>query len=169
MPNEMMMDPNSVVREGEMSGMPMDPNSVVREGEMDMRRKEQLELVLTFLQNITPGDMSPEAAEQLMNMGRGLTQGGPLLDDNQVKALRSVVGARDRFPTEQMATFPQGNTNPDIMKDPMSSYQVDGQTVPMTQEQYGTEMQSGNITPDMPRPRPRPTGPMTSPRPQMRR
>ena len=153
MPNEMMMD-----QPGAMPG-----------GEMDMRRKEQLELVLTFLQNITPGDMSPEAAEQLMNMGRGLTQGGPLLDDNQVKALRSVVGARDRFPTEQMATFPQGNTNPDIMKDPMSSYQVDGQTVPMTQEKYGTEMQSGNITPDMPRPRPRPTGPMTSPRPQMRR
>ena len=152
MPNEMMMD-----QPGAMSG-----------GEMDMRRKEQLELVLTFLQNIKPGDMSPEAAEQLMNMGRGLTQGGPLLDDNQVEAIRSVVGARDRFPVEQMDTFPQG-TNPDIMKAPMSSYQVDGQTVPMTQEQYGTEMQSGNITPDMPRPRPRPTAPMQSMRPPPRR
>ena len=89
------------------------------------------------------------------------------------------------------------NTNPDIMKDPsmgsvsdsemqmaqdslarlglapmteeeMMSYQVDGQTVPMTQEQYGTEMQSGNITPNMQmRPQARPM--MTSPRPQMRR
>ena len=32
----------------------------------------------------------------------------------------------------------------------INSYQVDGQVVPMTQEQYGTEMQSGNITPDLP-------------------
>jgi len=144
MPNEMMMD-----QPGAMPG-----------GEMDMRRKEQLELVLTFLQNITPGDMSPEAAEQLMNMGRGLTQGGPLLDDNQVKALRSVVGARDRFPTEQMATFPQGNTNPDIMKDPPQGMAPAAPAQGMG-AMSDREMQM--------RPQARPTAPMTSPRPQMRR
>ena len=144
MPNEMMMD-----QPGAMPG-----------GEMDMRRKEQLELVLTFLQNIKPGDMSPEAAEQLMNMGRGLTQGGPLLDDNQVKALRSVVGARDRFPTEQMATFPQGNTNPDIMKDPPQGMAPAAPAQGMG-AMSDREMQM--------RPQARPTAPMTSPRPQMRR
>ena len=32
----------------------------------------------------------------------------------------------------------------------INSYQVDGQVVPLTQNQYGTEMQSGNITPDLP-------------------
>jgi len=152
MPNEMMMD-----QPGAMS-----------DGEMGMVQNADLKLVMTFLQNIKPGDMSPEAADQLMGIGQRI-QGGGSLSDNEREMLESVVMATDRFPTEQMATFPQGNTNPDIMKDPMSSYQVDGQTVPMTQEQYGTEMQSGNITPDMPRPRPRPTGPMTSPRPQMRR
>jgi len=165
MPNEMMMDPNSAVREGEMGqmgkmgGMPMDPNSAVRESEMDMRRKEQLELVLTFLQNIKPGDMSPEAAEQLMNMGRGLTQGGPLLDDNQVEAIRSVVGERDRFPVEQMATFPQG-TNPDIMKAPAQGMAPDAPAQGMG-AMSDREMQM--------RPQTRPTAPMTSVRPQTRR
>ena len=152
MPNEMMMD-----QPGAMS-----------DGEMGMVQNADLKLIMTFLQNIKPGDMSPEAAQQLMAVGQGV-QNGVMLTPEQREMFTAVVGEMDRFPTEQMATFPQGNTNPDIMKDPMSSYQVDGQTVPMTQEQYGTEMQSGNITPDMPRPRPRPTGPMTSPRPQMRR
>jgi hypothetical protein len=31
----------------------------------------------------------------------------------------------------------------------MDSYEVDGKMIPMTKEQYGTEMQSGNITPNM--------------------
>jgi len=68
---------------------------------------------------------------------------------------------------------------PDMMMDPSMGamperetmgYTVDGQTVPMTKEQYGTEMQSGNITPNMQmRPQARPAAPMQSPRPQMRR
>jgi len=142
MPNEMMMD-----QPGAMPG-----------GEMDMRRKEQLELVLTFLQNIKPGDMSPEAAEQLMNMGRGLTQGGPLLDDNQVEAIRSVVGERDRFPVEQMATFPQG-TNPDIMKQSTGAAMTPRETTGAAMSDREMQM----------RPQPRPTAPMTSMRPQTRR
>ena len=140
MPNEMMMDPNSAVREGEMGqmgGMPMDPNSAVRESEMGMVQNADLKLVMTFLQNIRPGDMSPEAAEQLMNIGQRI-QGGGSLSDNEREMFTSVVGETARFPVEQMATFPQG-TNPDIMKDPSSA--VRAGEMPM----------------------------MTSPRPQMRR
>jgi len=192
------------------------------------------QLVMNFLQNIRPGDMDEESSQQLMAIGQRI-QGGGALTDREREMFKAVVGEMGRFPTEQMGSFPQGNTNPDIMKDPsmgamsegemrlamdtamptnltpeqmdqfmaqknnavsmgsvsdsemqmaqdslarlglapmteeeMMSYQVDGQTVPMTQEQYGTEMQSGNITPNMQmRPQARPM--MTSPRPQMRR
>jgi len=157
MPNEMMMDPNSAVREGEMGkmgGMPMDPNSAVRESEMGMVQNADLKLVMTFLQNIRPGDMSPEAAEQLMNIGQRI-QGGGSLSDNEREMFTSVVGETARFPVEQMATFPQG-TNPDIMKAPpqgmgaMSDremgYTVDGQTQNMTRKQYQDMVNSGQIT-----------------------
>ena len=122
MPNEMMMD-----QPGAMS-----------DGEMGMVQNADLKLVMTFLQNIKPGDMSPEAADQLMGIGQRI-QGGGSLSDNEREMLQSVVMATDRFPTEQMGTFPQGNTNPDIMKDPSSA--VRAGEMPM----------------------------MTSPRPQMRR
>jgi len=142
MPNEMMMD-----QPGAMPG-----------GEMDMRRKEQLELVLTFLQNIKPGDMSPEAAEQLMNIGQRI-QGGGSLSDNEREMFTSVVGETARFPVEQMATFPQG-TNPDIMKAPPQGMAPDAPAQGMG-AMSDREMQM--------RPRPRPTAPMTSMRPQTRR
>ena len=161
MPNEMMMDPNSAVREGEMGkmgGMPMDPNSAVRESEMGMVQNADLKLVMTFLQNIRPGDMSPEAAEQLMNIGQRI-QGGGSLSDNEREMFTSVVGERDRFPVEQMATFPQG-TNPDIMKAPPQGMAPDAPAQGMG-AMSDREMQM--------RPQARPTAPMHSPRPQMRR
>jgi len=159
MPNEMMMN-----QPGAMS-----------DGEMGMTQNADLELVMTFLQNIRPGDMSPEAAEQLMNIGQRI-QGGGSLSDNEREMFTSVVGETARFPVEQMATFPQG-TNPDIMKAPpqgmgtMSDsemrmrqapdapaqgmgaksnremgYTVDGQTQNMTRKQYQDMVNSGQIT-----------------------
>jgi len=75
--------------------------------------------------------------------------------------LKDQGGMPDMMMGPSMGAMPERET---------MGYTVDGQTVPMTKEQYGTEMQSGNITPNMQmRPQARPTAPMQSPRPQMRR
>ena len=98
----------------------------------DMQLNPDYQLVMTFLRNITPGDMSPEAANQLIAIGQRI-QGGGVLTDREREMFTAVVGnISQKIPEQQM------------------SYDVDGQTVPMTQERYGTEMQSGNITPDLP-------------------
>ena len=172
------------------------------------------QLVMKFLQNIRPGDMDEESANQLMMIGQRI-QGGGVLSDREREMFEEVVGATDRFPVEQMDTFPRGGTNPDIMNNPairdsnmgsvsdadmrMSegemnrSYQVDDGEMQMTPSQMRAMQESGAITP-MPemaptpqnnvmslqeaidagfvtptRPQTRPTAPMQSPRPQMRR
>ena len=82
----------------------------------EMQMNPDYQLVMTFLQNIRPGDMDEESAKQLMAIGQRI-QGGGVLTDREREMFTSVVGATDRFPVEQMDTFPQG-TNPDIMKKP---------------------------------------------------
>jgi len=156
------------------------------------------QLVMNFLQNIRPGDMDEESSQQLMAIGQRI-QGGGALTDREREMFKAVVGEMGRFPTEQMGSFPQGNTNPDIMKDfsmgsvsdsemqmaqdslarlglspmteeEMMSYQVDGGMEQMTPSQMAGMQESGAITPNMQmRPQARPTAPMQSPRPQMRR
>ena len=83
----------------------------------DITQNPDYQLVMTFLQNIRPGDMDEESAQQLMAIGQRI-QGGGVLSDREREMFEAVVGATDRFPVEQMNSFPQGNTNPDIMKDP---------------------------------------------------
>jgi hypothetical protein len=83
----------------------------------DITQNPDYQLVMTFLQNIRPGDMDEESAQQLMAIGQRI-QGGGVLTDREREMFEAVVGATDRFPVEQMSSFPQGNTNPDIMKDP---------------------------------------------------
>ena len=82
----------------------------------EMQMNPDYQLVMTFLQNITPGDMDEESANQLMAIGQRI-MGGGTLTDREREMFKSVVTATDRFPVEQMDTFPQG-TNPAIMNDP---------------------------------------------------
>jgi len=83
----------------------------------DIKENPDYQLVMTFLKNINPGDMDEESAKQLMAIGQRI-QGGGVLSEREREMFEAVVGATDRFPVEQMDTFPQG-TNPDIMKDPV--------------------------------------------------
>jgi len=143
----------------------------------DIKDNPDYQLVMTFLQNIRPGDMDEESSQQLMAIGQRI-QGGGTLSDREREMFEAVVGATDSFPTEQMDSFPQG-TNPDIMKKPdmgmgaMSdsemqmaqdslarlglapmtdeermSYQVDGGIEQMTPAEFAAAVQSGQITPD---------------------
>ena len=84
------------------------------------------QLVMNFLQNIRPGDMDEESSQQLMAIGQRI-QGGGALTDREREMFKAVVGEMGRFPTEQMGSFPQGNTNPDIMKDPSMGAMSEGE------------------------------------------
>ena len=152
-----------------------------------MQMNPDYQLVMSFLQKIRPGDMDEESAQQLMIIGQRIQAGG-VLSDQEREMFQSVVGATDRFPVEQMDTFPQG-TNPDIMKQPMApaqgmapmqgmapatpspqmqkSYQVDDRMEQMTPMNMQEMIDAGIIVPK--RPMTRPTAPMTSMRPQTRR
>ena len=121
----------------------------------DMQSNPDYQLVMTFLRNITPGDLSPEAANQLIAIGQRI-QGGGVLSDKEREMFTAVVGnISQSYDVDGRVE----RMSPEIMDAMVSSgqitqdelnYQVDGQVVPMTQNQYGTEMQSGNITPDLP-------------------
>ena len=160
----------------------------------DITQNPDYQLVMKFLQNIRPGDMDQESSDQLMMIGQRMQAGGAL-SDREREMFEAVVGATDRFPVEQMDTFPQG-TNPDIMKDPsmgmgqvtererqmmqemapstpdtpspqmQRSYQVDGGMEQMTPMDMQQAIDAGIIVPK--RPMPRPTAPMQSLRPVMR-
>ena len=157
-----------------------------------MQMNPDYQLVMTFLQSITPGDMDEESANQLMAIGQRI-MGGGTLTDREREMFESVVTATDRFPVEQMDTFPQG-TNPAIMNDPpqamdamsdaemmqpmappnpdapmskmQRSYQVDGGMEQMTPMDMQDMIDAGIIVPK--RPMTRPPAPMTSMRPKTR-
>ena len=147
----------------------------------DITQNPDYQLVMKFLQNIRPGDMDQESSEQLMMIGQRIQAGGAL-SDREREMFEAVVGATDRFPVEQMDSFPQGGTNPDLMKQPMApaqdmapatpspqmqrSYQVDGGMEQMTPMDMQQAIDAGIIVPK--RPMPRPTAPMQSLRPVMR-
>jgi len=204
MPNEMQMnmDPDSAIRSGELdtnSPGPMedltligsilkmlDPSSAFRESEaaaaMDVRAMQgKLKVLMDMVsqgQKLTP-QIRKSLADQAISMMN----------------IPRPNGSTDRFPVEQMGTFPQG-TNPDIMKKPkpemMGTYQVDDGEMQMTPSQMRAMQESGAITP-MPemaptpqnnvmslqeaidagfvtptRPQTRPTAPMQSMRPPPR-
>ena len=160
----------------------------------DITQNPDYQLVMKFLQNIRSGDMDQESSDQLMMIGQRMQAGGALTDRER-EMFEAVVGATDRFPVEQMDSFPQGGTNPDLMKDPsmgamsegemMGTYQVDDGEMQMTPSQMRAMQESGAITPDAgrvmsmddaiaaglvnpTRPKARPTAPMQSMRPQAR-
>ena len=158
----------------------------------DITQNPDYQLVMKFLQNIRPGDMDQESSDQLMMIGQRMQAGGSL-SDREREMFEAVVGATDRFPVEQMDSFPQGGTNPDLMRDTgaamteeeMMSYQVDGGMEQMTPSQMAAMQESGAITRapsnvmsmddavaagivNPMRPKARPAAPMASPRPMAR-
>ena len=91
----------------------------------EMQMNPDFQLVMKFLQNIRPGDMDEESAQQLMAIGQRI-QGGGVLSDKEREMFESVVGA---MPEMEM------------------SYEVDGQMEGMTPSQMEAARASGEITP----------------------
>jgi len=163
MPNEMMMDPNSAMREGEMSGMPMDPNSAVREGELNPSNpgpQEDLALVTSVMKMLDPGsavreseassgDMSnlfgrlQELSQQLMQ-GRMLSN--PIRKILADKAV-SLMDGQSSMRNNELGLIVDNEVN--VMPGPgMKGYSVDGRAESMTPERYQEMVNSGQITQD---------------------
>tara|TARA_R100001377_G_scaffold535_1_gene541 strand:- start:23 stop:424 length:402 start_codon:yes stop_codon:yes gene_type:complete len=107
----------------------------------EMQTNPDLDLVMNYLRSITPGDMSPEASEQLMMIGRRIQAGGTLSDQER-EMFQSVVGAMPQStqsanemnaindakdmssqvfqPPEPNVPSLQGNYNSTVQVDPMS-------------------------------------------------
>jgi hypothetical protein len=84
-------------------------------------------LVMTFLQNIRPGDMDQESSEQLMMIGQRIQAGGALTDRER-EMFEAVVGAMPQMPETEM------------------SYEVDGRMESMSPQMMDSMVRSGGIT-----------------------
>ena len=63
----------------------------------DITQNPDYRLVMTFLQNIRPGDMDQESADQLMMIGQRMQAGGALTERER-EMFTSVVGAMPQMP-----------------------------------------------------------------------
>ena len=134
----------------------------------DITQNPDYQLVMKFLQNIRPGDMDQESSDQLMMIGQRMQAGGALTDRER-EMFEAVVGATDRFPVEQMDSFPQGNTNPDIMKDPNMGAVSDAEmqmyknNLPSNVMSMDDAIAAGLVNPTRPQARPAPMRPQARP------
>jgi hypothetical protein len=83
-------------------------------------------LVMTFLQNIRPGDMDQESADQLLMIGERMKAGGSL-SDREREMFEAVVGAMPQMPETEMSYEVDGrmeNMSPQMMDSMVSSGQI---------------------------------------------
>ena len=84
-------------------------------------------LVMTFLQNIRPGDMDQESADQLLMIGERMKAGGSL-NEREREMFEAVVGNMPQMPETEM------------------SYEVDGRMERMSPQMMDNMVSSGDIT-----------------------
>ena len=93
-------------------------------------------LVMTFLQNIRPGDMDQESSEQLMMIGQRIQAGGALTDRER-EMFEAVVGAMPSYaPANNLGSMSEGER----------SYEVDGRMESMSPQMMDSMVSSGDIT-----------------------
>ena len=142
----------------------------------DITQNPDYKLVMTFLQNIRPGDMDAQSAEQLMAIGQRIQNGGTLTERER-EMFTSVVGAMPQMPMDPGSAVRDGEMPmPQMPMDPGSAARpselpsLDGETYGPSSGVTTMDMQqmidAGIINPN--RSRPRPTAPMTSMRPRPR-
>ena len=74
----------------------------------DITQNPDYKLVMTFLQNITPGDMDAQSAEQLMAIGQRIQNGG-VLTEREREMFTSVVGAMPNYnPANNFGSMSEG-------------------------------------------------------------
>ena len=161
MPNEMMMDPNSAARAGEMSGMPMDPNSAVREGELNPSNpgpQEDLALVTSVMKMLDPGSAVRESeassgdmasmSSKLQELAQKIMQGFTLSPVVRKSLADKAVSLMDSQSATRGGELGPRETTGAAMPGREMGYTVDGQTQKMTRKQYQDMVNSGQITQD---------------------
>ena len=156
----------------------------------DITQNPDYKLVMTFLQNIRPGDMDAQSAEQLMAIGQRIQNGGTLTERER-EMLNSVVRAMPNYnPANNFGSMSEGEARlamdsampSDLSPEDMDRFMaqknaamnkmpsLDGMTYGPSSGVTTMDMQqmidAGIINPN--RSRPRPTAPMTSMRPRPR-
>jgi hypothetical protein len=145
----------------------------------DITQNPDYKLVMTFLQNITPGDMDQESAEQLMAIGQRIQNGGTLTERER-EMLNSVVRAMPQMPMDPGSAVREGempmpqrvvnaNMDPGSAARQSELPSLDGETYGPSSGVTTMDMQqmidAGIINPNRPRPRPENLGQMR-PRPR---
>jgi len=86
----------------------------------DITQNPDYRLVMTFLQNIRPGDMDQESADQLLMIGERMKAGGSL-SEREREMFESVVGNMPSYaPANNLGSMSEGEM----------SYEVDGRMDP---------------------------------------
>jgi len=102
---------------------------------------DDMELIKGFTSMIQVGDMSQEAADGLKMVAQRVMNGGSLTPQER-EMFMGVMGAMPAGAAPQMEVpAGQGVMMP-------QNYQVDGQNVQMTEDQYRNAVNSGQITQD---------------------
>ena len=125
----------------------------------EMQTNPDLDLVMNYLTSIRPGDMSPEASEQLMMIGKRIQAGGSLTDQER-EMFQGVMGAMPQS-TQATAEMNALNDNKDM------SSQVFPQPAPNVPSMQGIYGPSSGVTVDsmsQVRPQLRPAGMGVRPR-----
>ena len=79
----------------------------------EMQMNPDYQLVMAFLQSITPGDMDEESSNQLRAIGQRI-MGGGTLTDREREMLQAVVGAMPQMPTDLMRDTGAAMTDAEI-------------------------------------------------------
>jgi len=128
----------------------------------EVKENPDYQLVMKFLELVTPGDMDEQSANQLMMIGQRIQNGG-VLSDKEREMFQSVVGAMPMgampSPTPPPATANTGMTDAQMRMAEEEAYfkrlrEEQEQMYNMSQQAMQEQMQSA--------------APMTSPRPMAR-
>ena len=111
----------------------------------DITQNPDYRLVMTFLQNIRPGDMDQESADQLMMIGQRMQAGGALTEREREMFI-SVVGAMPQMPMDPGSAVREGEMSmPQMPMDPGSAVRRGEMSMPQMQMDPGSAVRQQTL------------------------
>ena len=111
----------------------------------DITQNPDYRLVMTFLQNIRPGDMDQESADQLMMIGQRMQAGGALTERER-EMFTSVVGNMPQMPMDPGSAVREGEMPmPQMPMDPGSAVRRGEMPMPRMQMDPGSAVRQQTL------------------------
>jgi len=111
----------------------------------DITQNPDYRLVMTFLQNIRPGDMDQESADQLMMIGQRMQAGGALTERER-EMFTSVVGNMPQMPMDPGSAVREGEMPmPQMPMDPGSAVRRGEMSMPRMQMDPGSAVRQQTL------------------------